>query len=238
MSSVFSQYESEAYPYHYSGSLQFREEVHGGTPTNDNVAKAWLSSKVREDGTPLAGSDEELKRLIKETMEARNIDKEQAIKEIGDLKLLKGFKKDHLGLYLEGRILKSNLKEGAAVALAAGKIPNTRAYGIGKAGIRSFFPEHVFVRDFKLYLKGLDTLDYITEPSWIQQRFVSTWRGTGISYEEVVENAYLDFTIYTDYLFDEKFWAQVWLTASEIGLGSSRSLSYGRYEVTRWELLP
>jgi hypothetical protein len=66
-------------------------------------------------------------------------------------------------------------------------------------------------------------------------RLVHTFRGSGIQYEEYVEDAKLTFTVATDAELTEEMWALLWLTGQEQGIGASRSQGYGRYEVTRWE---
>ncbi len=67
------------------------------------------------------------------------------------------------------------------------------------------------------------------------QRFVSTFRGTGIQYEEYVEDAKINFTIASDYDFSEEEWAMLWLTGQEQGIGASRSQGFGRYKVIGWD---
>lgn len=71
----------------------------------------------------------------------------------------------------------------------------------------------------------------------ISQRFVHTWRGSGIQMEEYVTDAKLAFTVTTDHDFSTEEWALLWLTGEQQGIGATRSQGYGRYEVTRWERL-
>ena len=75
------------------------------------------------------------------------------------------------------------------------------------------------------------------EPTGVMQRFVHTYRGSGIQYEEYVEDAKISFTIETDHLFTDEQWAMIWLTGEQQGIGASRSQGFGRYEVTGWERL-
>jgi hypothetical protein len=69
----------------------------------------------------------------------------------------------------------------------------------------------------------------------IVQRFVSTFRGTGIQYEEVVDPVEVDFSVITDYEFTPEQWALLWLTGEQQGIGATRSQGFGRYHVIRWE---
>jgi len=142
---------------------------------------------------------------------------------------LNGFRRDEHGLYIEGRQIKAAIEEAANVAAAAGKIPGKK-YGLTNKGLLGFVAEHIFVTEDRIPLG-------VTEPSGIIQRFVHTWRGAGIQYEEYVEDAKVAFSVATDWVFPEEFWAQLWLTGQEQGIGASRSQGFGRYTVTAWERL-
>lgn len=143
-----------------------------------------------------------------------------------------GFKRDEEGLFIEGRQLKAAIKEAASVAVAGGKL-RARGWGTTNKGIQGFLAEHVVVVEDKLHLG-------VMEPSGVHQRFIhKTLPGRGrisaIHYEEYVEDATIDFTVRTDFDFDERDWAMIWLTGGEQGIGASRSQGFGRYEVTAWE---
>ena len=134
-------------------------------------------------------------------------------------------------LYYEGRCLKACIKEGGCIASAAGKlVPPGKGWGKTNKGIKSYLAEHVFVVEEVLPL-GLH------EAAGISQRFISTYHGTGIQYEEYIENASFDFTVKTDQKLTDKQWAMIWLTAQEEGIGAARSQGNGRFALTRWEHL-
>lgn len=224
MTSVFASYQTKAWPFRFTGTL-YVFTVAGGIPTDDKVAEAWLKTK-------LADKDELIREAVAKTMVERGITAEEAAKEVDSLKHLNGFKRGEHGLYIEGRQLKAALKEAVNVAANAGKIttkgwgnPDNKNYA---KGIKAWFPEHVFVLEDRLPLG-------VTEPTGIVQRFVHTPRGTGIQYEEYVEEAKVSFTIATDYDFTAEQWAMIWLTGEQQGIGASRSQGFGRYEVVRWE---
>lgn len=223
---VFAAYQAKAWPHRYVGRVRFRDLAIGGTPTDPKVALAWLKSKFLTN-------DEAIMKMVSEVMIERSIvDKKAALEIVGDLKLLKGFKRDNVGLYYDGRIIKAGIKEGVAVAHSAGKIPK-KSFGEFNASPRSFVAEHVQVEENKIHLlvDGKPVKQY----HGIQQRFVTTWRGTGITYEEFVEGAELEFTVIADWLFSDEFWAMVWLSAGEQGLGATRSQGFGRYDVIAWD---
>lgn len=221
MTSVFSRYESKSYPYRFEGTLLVRT-IAGGTPTDAQVAEGWLKTK-------LADKDDLIREAVAEVMAERGITADEAVKYVDLLKHLNGFKRDKERggeLYIEGRQLKAAIKEAACVARSVGKLPDR--WGLTRKGIESFVAEHVFVVEDRLHLG-------VTEPTGIMQRFVHTFRGTGIQYEEYVEDAKVNFTVESDHDFKAEAWAQLWLTGERQGIGASRSQGFGRYEVVRWE---
>ena len=227
MTSVFANYQQKAWPYRFAGTMHIGT-IAGGTPTDPKVAEGWLRTK-------LADSDDLIREAVATVMAERGIPADEAVKEVDSLKHLNGFKRDpEHGLYIEGRQLKASLKEAVSVAANAGKI-TTKGWGDPDnanylKGIKAWFPEHVFVLEDRLYLG-------VNQPTGIMQRFVHTTRGTGIQYEEYVEDAKVSFTVVTDHKFTDEQWAMIWLTGEQQGIGASRSQGFGRYEVTSWERL-
>lgn len=216
MTSVFDKpkYVAAAYPHRFNGSILI-STCAGGTPTDPKVAEGWLKSK-------LADKDDLIRDAVAEVMVERGVTADEAAGIVDLNKHLNGFKRDELGLYIEGRQLKACIKEAASI-----RWPNEK-WGPTRKGTRSFFPEHVFVVEDRLPFG-------VQEPSGVMQRFVHTWRGNGIQYEEYVEDAKIDFTLITDYAFKAEEWAMLWLTAEQNGLGASRSQGFGRFQVTKWD---
>lgn len=214
MASVFEKYQSKAYPFVFKGTLQVGS-IAGGIPSDPRVAEGWLKSK-------LAAPDDLIRQAVAETMAERQIDADEAAKVVDQLKHLNGFKRDDEGLYIEGRQLKAAIKEAANI-----RWPKKR-WGPSSKGTMSFFAEHMFVIEDRLHLG-------VQEPTGVNQRFVHTWRGSGIQYEEYVSDAKVDFTLETDYEFSDEEWAMLWLTGEQQGIGATRSQGFGRYEVVRWE---
>jgi len=221
--SVFSSQFEEAFPFRFNGTLHL-DVIAGGVPSDPNVAEGWLRKK-------LGVSDEAtIQKMVAETMVERGITAEEAASEVSKHRHLNGFKRDpDRGgeLYVEGRQLKAGLKEAVSIAIAAGKVKD-RGWGKTNKGLLNYFKEHVFIVEDRLYLG-------VTEPTGIMQRFVHTWRSSGIQYEEYVNDASVDFTAITDEDFSPKDWGMIWLTGEQNGLGASRSQGFGRYQVTRWE---
>ena len=233
--SVFAEFEDKAWPYRFAVTLHV-EELHGGTPTNQKVAEAWIKAKMQPD-------DAALEKHVKEVMAlravelGRPVEMEEAVKEVVDTTRLNGFKFDSKGLFVEGRQAKAAIKEAFGVCLAVGKLP--KRWGETSKGTRGFVPEHIFVPEHRIYLG-------VTRPEWsagaeagerfgIEQRFIHTRFGSAIQYEEFVRDVDLHFTVKTDYNFTHEQWAMVWQTGAPQGIGASRSQDYGTYIVTQWD---
>lgn len=227
--SVFADLQRKAWPYEFRGALQVRN-IAGGVPSDPNVAEGWLRSKVET-------SDAIIREMVAQVMAEREVTLEQATKEVDTLKHLNGFKRnpDDKTLFIEGRQLKAAIKEAASVAVASDKL-KSRGWGKTNKGLLSYLAEHVMVVEDRLPLLSPETGAPITEPTGITQRFVHTWRGSGIQYEEYVAVADIEFTIRCDHDFTHEEWGLLWLTGQEQGLGASRSQGYGRYTLTRWEV--
>lgn len=217
--SVFDQYKAKAWPHRFEATIHL-PTIAGGTPTDPKVATAWLKTK-------LAAPDDLIREKVAEIMVERGVTADAAADALVDLAHLTGFKRDEQGLYLEGRCMKSAIKEAASICMAAGKLPISR-WGLTNKGLKSFVPEHIFVLDDRMHLG-------VAEPTGVVQRFVMTWRGTGIDYREYVEDAKLSFTVVSDWDFTHEQWAMIWLTAEQNGVGASRSQGFGRFTVERWE---
>lgn len=231
--SVFGSYRTDIYNRRYHAVLRV-ETLVGGTPSDTKKAEGWLRTKLGE------GREEQVQALAAEIMAERGIPVEEAMQEVLKKEHLNGFKRDKNGLYIEGRQLKACIKEAANI-----RWPKLR-WGPSSKGTRSYFSEHVFVDETSLTIKGpgvtYNAEQKVWEPTGIQQRFVHTWRGNGIQYEEYVEDAEIECTILTDAengtkgITDEQ-WAHLWVTAETNGLGASRSQGFGRFFVIKWEEL-
>lgn len=223
---MFEKYRNQVWPLEFECKLRITR-ICGGVPNDPNIAKSWLEKKLG------VTDDEQLQRLVVETMMQREgMTRDEAVKEVIKQTSVNGFKADELGLYVEGRQVKACLKEGISVAVAAGKVKAT-GWGTTKKWITNYFPEHVFVVQDTLHLLDEEG-KYITQRPTPTQRFVSTFRGNAISYDEIVPLAYIKFNVISDHSFTEKDWAMLWVTAEQQGLGANRSQGYGRFEVVEW----
>jgi hypothetical protein len=240
---VFANDAAEAWRYRFAGEL-FLKQLLGGVPSDPRVVEGWLRTKLGID------KEQQIQRAVLEIVEKRGITKEEATAELAATQNLNGFyrtrcadclpegtvcgKPDAHQLYLEGRQLKAAIKEAASVAVAAGRLEG-RGWGKTNKGLLNFMAEHVMVDEDILPLWREDGVTPVTSPDKVNQHFVNTRFGSAIQYQEMVQNCTLKFTIIADYDFTEKQWAQIWVGGEQQGLGASRSQSYGRYKVVRWD---
>lgn len=218
---VFDDFRPSIYKARYRTSI-IVGELHGGIPKHPDVAEAWIRTRLGEQ------SDQQVADLVAQTMLEMGVSQEEAIEQASHLKNLNGFKRhpDTGELIIEGRQIKAMLKEAANIAVAGGHL-NARGWGKTNKGLRSFLAEHIFVEERYV---GLG----VSEPTDIHQRFVATWKGTGIQLEEYVSEAKLSFHVATDFDFPKDFWPTVWVIAEENGLGAARSMGFGTFEVVEW----
>jgi hypothetical protein len=231
-SSVFEEIKDASFPYTFRATIEVGTLV-GGIPSDPNVARGWLETKLKG-----VTSEEQIARLVAETMTERGVSSDEALDIVNKLKNLNGFKRDtETGqLYYEGRQLKAAMKEAISVAVSVGKIEQ-RGWGNTKKWISGFFPEHVFILEDQLLLyvpgdKG--GLVPVKDATGVLQQFVHTRHGSSIQYQEYVSRATFHFTVVTDYDFTDRDWGMLWTTGEMNGLGASRSQGYGTYKVTRW----
>jgi len=223
--SVFDKYQKDVYKYRHDCELTVGN-LHGGVPTDPKVAESWIRTKVVE-------KDVIIMEMVEQTMIDRGLDPtdlsdaatlDSVIADSVKARQLSGFYRhpDTDELCIRGRHVKAMIKEAANIAYAKER------WGPTRKGTRSFFAEHVFVAEDWITLGR-------TAPDGIDQRFVSTWRGTGIQYDEFVEDVKIRFTVLTDHKFTAKEWGVLWVTAERNGLGAARSQGFGTFSVERWD---
>ncbi len=222
---VFDQYRDKVYKHEFAVGLLV-SNLHGGVPTDPKVAEGWIRTKMLEN------RDDVVKELVAKTMAERGLDPDEpltsdqldeVIAEAVKTRQLSGFYRTPEGeLAIRGRHIKAMIKEAANIAYAKDR------WGPTNKGTKSFFAEHVFVAEDWIPLGQM-------MPDGIDQRFVATWRGTGIQYDEYVEDVKIGFTVLTDYAFTKEQWGTLWVIAERNGLGAARSQGFGTFEVTQWD---
>lgn len=233
--SVFEDHKYRVYKHRWQATIEIDQLV-GGTPTDANKAAGWLKAKMGID------KDDIVREMAAEVMVERGITMDEAVDAVVAHEHLNGFKRfterfagetsDAApgGLFVEGRQMKACVKEAANI-----QWPKER-WGPTKKGTRGFFAEHLFIEEDRLPILTADGAN-ILEPTGIHQRFVHTFRGSGIQYEEFVENAIVKFTVLSDYEFSHEQFGTLWVTAEQNGFGASRSQGFGRFAVIGWDSL-
>jgi hypothetical protein len=222
---VFDGDHDKVWPYTHHLRIQVTNRLIGGIPSAPNVIEGWLRAKT-------LGADAAIDKMVHDTMIERGVDASEAITEIATVGSVNGFKADGTGIYIEGRQLKSAIKEAASVAVAAGKL-NARKWGTTNKGLSGFIAEHVMVDEDRMHLHR-DGAPMVA-PDGVQQRQVNTFRGTSFTLEEYAEAPYFEATIHADWDFGHDFWSTLWLTGEKQGIGACRSQGFGRYKVVGWD---
>jgi len=222
--SVFADVAGKVWKHRYQATLEVDRLV-GGTPSDPKVAAGWLKTRLGGD----VGKDRHLLEMVHETMIERGVDEMTAIEEVAGN--VNGFKRDDGAIVLEGRCPKAMIKEAFSVALAGGHLSG-RGWGATNKGLLGYVAEHVMIPDRYIPIVGAD--GPMSEPTGVQQRFVSTFRGQGIAYEEFAEDCTLSFQVWSDHDFDEQ-WPVVWTLAEQQGIGSTRSQGFGKFVLVQWD---
>lgn len=237
--SIFSELRDTVYPYAYRVTL-YVDTLVGGIPTDARKAKGWLESKLGADKA------DQVRALVAEIATTRGVSIEEATELALIQNHLNGFKREIADgeptkMFIEGRQIKAMLKEAANVRWPKEK------WGVSNKGTKSYFAEHVFVEDDRVYVCDPDTHEVLSTPTDIHQRFVHTWRGSSIQYEEIVVGAELTFTVVSDADLngdkaspaavrkDGDVWGQLLLTGEQQGVGASRSQGFGRFVVVSFD---
>jgi hypothetical protein len=243
VASVFAPYRDLAYPYRFATTLLVDTLV-GGCPTDPNVAEGWLKSKLTDKDSLIQEMVAEV--MLERTAAGTPVTKEEAAQIVDTRKHLNGFRRqrcENCGpkglcdgqhqLFIEGRHVKAAIKEAASIAMATERL-KAKGWGATRKSLLGFVAEHIFVLEDRLPLFTKDGQP-VTEPTGVNQQFVSTFRGSGIKNEEFATEVTVKFTVTSDYDFDSDDWGQLWVTGEQNGLGASRSQGYGRYEVIQWD---
>lgn len=243
------------------------DKLVGGTPTDPNVAEGWIRTKMGLTSEELISAEVEqvmqargvtADQAVEVVARNRNLSgfkrdfttpiarnaQHQAttrgarvLTSDGKTQVHRVFTPEEAArtfgeCYIEGRQIKAMLKENAMVAVAAGGIEG-KGWGATRKGMLNFLVEHLFVEEQEIFLG-------VTDPDFVNQSFVHTFRGSGIKLEEVLLDAVLSFTLAADFDFPDKdadFFEQVMVRAEYNGLGASRSQGFGTFKTTKFERL-
>ncbi len=214
----------------YHVALQFRGKLLGGIPNDPKIIEGWLRAKAgitdqEEIRNAMLRTLVDLGAEVSPSMSYEELVK--ASESVAAMKQTSGFKRDENGLYIEGRQVKAGIKESVNILFAGER------WGVTKKGPKNFTAERVFVNPERIYLGR-------NEPDGIEMSMVHLNGPQGprssLNYSEYVQEVTISFDVLsTKDEVKEEQWPSIWLHFGENGLGATRSQSYGRFDVIKWE---
>lgn len=226
----------------YRARIRFRDKIMGGTPKDPKIITAWMRSKTG------VTDQEELRQMMLRTLEElgaewpegvdpKNPTYEQAVEASEKLanRQAVGFKRDENSLYIEGRYIKSMLKEATNIVFEG--MPAKELEWTKKATTRKFalayFAERVFVNPDHISLG-------VKEPSGVEL-FIGHTTGkdgpqSNLTYYEYVTRPTIacEVMVLRDFVREDD-WPVLWRLAQENGLAALRSQGFGRFDIEEWE---
>lgn len=216
----------------YTTIIHVRGLMVGGIPSDPSLTRSWLRARLDLGDTAL---EELVTQTIAERDAALSVeDKIDSLMASGNAPSVSGFKRmpGTKELAYEGRCMKAALKEAMNSAYPGNKYPGQPA-NVNRKGLMRYGAESVFVEED---LIGLG----VTAPTRVEERVkhVMTPQGprSSIARVEVVDQPKLTCTIRVrDDFMPPEVWARVWQTAEEIGIGSDRARSDGRFSLEAFD---
>lgn len=217
----------------YEATIKFRDKIMGGTPMDPKIIEGWIRTKAG------VTDQEELQRMVYRTAVEMGLDVKptmtyeelvKATETVAAIKQTCGFKRDEGGPYIEGRIIKSAIKENVNIWFAAERWGET-----GK-GPKGFTAEHVYVNPDKIHfgvpdISGAELfIGHVSGPQGPQNT---------LTYYQYITQATISFeVIVAGDAIEAKHWPIIWRLAQENGLGSLRSQGHGRFDILKWQRKP
>lgn len=238
----------------YHVRLRVLDKIVGGVPSSPSVIKGWLKTRMEL-------GDRDLQDMVDKVLHERFPGGQPSPDELADALMetdaapsVNGFKRipDTGELAYEGRCMKAALKEfansaypgtdwdGKPPAAKDSKTKTSRASGVGRPlpsgfrkGLMSTAAERVFVDE--IYI-GLG----VKEPTGVEERIkhVVTPQGprSSINRVEYVQEPTLEFTLRVrDDFLPLEAWSRIWQAGEQIGIGSDRGRSDGRFELLAFD---
>lgn len=220
----------------YTVRLRVIDKMVGGIPSSPSVIKGWLKARMEL-------GDRDLQEMVDKTLVERFPDRQPSPDELADALMetdaapsVNGFKRipDTGELAYEGRCMKAALKEFMNSAYPGVEWPGKDKVAKGfRKGLMSTAAERVFVDEV---LIGLGT----KEPTGVEERIkhVMTPQGprSSINRVEYVQEPELSFTLRVrDDFLPLAAWSRIWQAGEQIGIGSDRGRSDGRFELLAFD---
>lgn len=221
----------------YAVELQFRDKALGTQPGDPKVAEGHIRATLGE------APEDQLRKLVMtrlierhgmelvERQEWTQAQWEAIVLQIANEDKVNGFKRDRTGgLYLESRMLKAAIKETVNILFAGER------WGPTAKGPRNYVAERVFVNPERIYFgrhqpDGIQTLTgTVGGPNGSRQI---------ISRAEYVARATItaEIMVLDAGVITKEHWDAIFTHMQENGLAGGRNQGFGRFNLTRWELL-
>ncbi len=231
ITSIFDNDSAELFT-RYHVRIQFRNKLMGGVPKSADVIEAWLRSKA-------GVTDEwEIREMTLRTLEELGVEVNgswtldqmiAASKEVAANRSTNGFKRDHLGLYIEGRQVKAGLKEVTNILFAGER------WGATKKGPKGYLAERVFVEEDRIHqgrmeFDGVETMiGHVTGPQGPRST---------LTYYEYLFQPSCELTVMsTNDCISADQWKKLLMLLQEVGIGALRSQGHGRFAVQAFDRL-
>ena len=223
----------------YKVRVRIRDRIMGGIPNRIDLMEGWIRKNLG------ITDEEEIFIMVKRTYESLGKElpfdddpttPEGRLKAIEDMaKTLKeetqtvGFANDDDGLYIEDRCIKALLRECVNIAFAGER------WGRTKKGPKSFFVERVFVEPREVHMQREEPDGTHLFIGHISDRLGKRATLTLYDYCEQPELEF-ELLVHKDASSVlDKHWGKIWKLAEQIGLGSLRSQSQGKFDLVGWE---
>jgi hypothetical protein len=231
----------------YQVVLQIRDKLMAGTPNDPKMIQGWLMSKMG-----LSDEQEIQEYLLKTVRENGGGDRvregmtlaelQEIADDLAETRQTNVFRRDEIGLYIEDRQVKAGIKESVNILYAGER------WGATSKGPKSLAAERIFIdhpriylttpKDPEKYVRGewKDGLSVLQSPS-STDLFIGHTSGpkgpqSNLTHVQTAFRPRLYFSLrVTEDAIDELAWKRIWVQFQELGLGSLRSQSFGRFSV-------
>jgi hypothetical protein len=207
----------------------------GGTPQKPDLIAGWLKKNIG------VTDEEEVVSAVRTVLSDMGIEAAgatleeltKAAEEVGAMRHGNSFRRDSAGLFLEGRVIKSMLKESTSICFATMKA--SERWGPTKKSPKSALAEWVFVDDLRVHL-GRETPDGTFTMHGVVSGPTGS-RSTLTQYDYCVQPT-ISFTVTS---FHDRVTEDQWVTILQhgelIGLGALRSQGFGQFAVQAFDRL-
>lgn len=226
----------------YQADIQIVDKMIGGIPKDPDTIKAWLASRLAVEDRILVEMAETVAAQMEQDTGRIPVGDELLDEVARQFTGGNGFKTVDGQLVYEGRCAKAALREAANVAFPGTAFPGKSRLGqtakgtdAVKKGLWRLVAECVFVEELYIPLG-------VAAPAGTEQRIKRVKDQNGersvITVVDYVEKPAFSFTVKVlyDFMVDE-VWGAMWELLEQIGFGSDRARSDGKFDLVGWTRL-